>query len=123
MARKRTYQEINQIDEVEEPMANTKIHGAITSLSPIKKGRNSVFFDGTLADGTSKISFDGTQQRKLQDYHDKKVPVELVNCEVKTSGYGEGYDVVECKLDQTLTQKNPCAIVDVRSPNNQQHNT
>ena len=117
MARKRTYQESNQIDEVEE---NTKIHGA---LSPIKKGRNSVFFDGTLADGTSKISFDGTQQRKLQDYHDKKVPVELVNCEVKTSGYGEGYDVVECKSDQTLTQKNPCAIVDVRSPNNQQHNT
>ena len=36
-------------------MANTKIHGSITSLSPIKKGRNSVFFDGTPADGASKI--------------------------------------------------------------------
>jgi hypothetical protein len=28
-------------------------HGAITSLSPVKKGRNSIFIDGMLADDTS----------------------------------------------------------------------
>ena len=55
MARKRTHEAIEQIDDVDGPIANTSIHGAITSLSPVKKGRNSIFFDGTLADETSKI--------------------------------------------------------------------
>ena len=32
---------------------STRIHGAITSLSRIKKGP--IFFDGTLADETSKL--------------------------------------------------------------------
>ena len=52
------------------PIANTSIiiHGAITSLSPVKKGGNFIFFDGTLADETSKIQavgFVAQQQRKL----------------------------------------------------------
>ena len=50
MARKRTHEAIEQIDDVDGPIANTSIHGAITSLSPVKKGRNSIFFDGTLAE-------------------------------------------------------------------------
>ena len=52
MARKRTHEAIEQCGRA---IANTSIHGAITSLSPVKKGRNSIFFDGTLADETSKI--------------------------------------------------------------------
>ena len=97
MARKRTHEAIEQIDNVDGPIANTSIHGAITSLSPVKKGRNSIFFDGTLADETSKIrvvGFDAQQQRKLNNYHQKNIPVELINCEVKSSRYGEGYEVM-----------------------------
>ena len=47
-----------------------------------------LFFDGTLADEKSKIrvvGFDAQQQRKLNNYHQKNIPVELINCEVKSS--------------------------------------
>ena len=94
MAKKRLCEEISDQDH---PTASTKVHGAITSLSPIKKGRKSVLFDGTLADETSKIrvvDFDAHQQRKLQDYHQKNEPVELVNCEVKSSRSGDGYELM-----------------------------
>ena len=38
MARKRMHEAIEQIDDVDGPIVNTSIHGAITSLSPVKKG-------------------------------------------------------------------------------------
>ncbi len=99
MARKRSrsYEEIDEISALDRPIASTTLHGAVTSLSPIKKGRNSIFFDGTLADEHSKIrfvAFDAHQQRKLQDYHQKNVPVELANCEVKSSRFGDGYELM-----------------------------
>ena len=97
MAKKRTYEEIDHIDNVDGPATNTTIHGAITALSPVKKGRNSLFFDGTLADDTSTIRLVGfapAQQKKLEEYQQKKVAVELHNCEVKRSRHGEGYELM-----------------------------
>ena len=55
------------------------------------------FFDGTIADSTAMIrlvGFNPLQQRKLQEIQEKKVPVELSNCEVKQSQYGPGYEVM-----------------------------
>ena len=81
-------------DDVDGPAVNTTTHGAVISLSPVKRGRHSIFFDGMLSNETSKIrlvGFDVAQQKKLQDFQLKKIPVELVNCEVKESRYGEGY--------------------------------
>ena len=40
MSRKRTFEEIDKIDNVDQASASTSIHGAVTSLSPIKKGEN-----------------------------------------------------------------------------------
>ncbi len=97
MARKRSYEEIDEISALDRPITSTKLHGAVTSLSPIKKGRNSIFFDGTLADEKSKIrfvGFDAHQQRKLDEYHQRNVPVELANCEVKSSRFGDGYELL-----------------------------
>ena len=97
MSRKRTFEEIDKINNVDQASASTSIHGAVTSLSPIKKGRKSVFFNGTIADETSQIRlvrFDASQLRKLQDYQQKQLPVQLINCEVKPSRYGKGYDVM-----------------------------
>ena len=68
------------------------MHGAIIPLSPVQRGRKSLFFDGMLADESSKIplvGFDAQQQRKLHEYHQKNVAVQLVNCEVKPSRQGE----------------------------------
>ena len=95
MAKKRTIREFDNIDD--GPAVNITIHGAVTSLSPVKRGRCSIFFDGMLADETSKIrlvEFDVAQQKKLQDFQLKKIPVELVNCEVKEFRYGEGYQLM-----------------------------
>ena len=44
MARKRMHEAIEQIDDVDGPIVNTSIHGAITSLSPVKKGHNFLIF-------------------------------------------------------------------------------
>ena len=52
MARKRSCEDIEEISDLDHPIASTKVHRAITSLSPIKKGQKSY---GTLADETSKI--------------------------------------------------------------------
>ena len=59
--RKRTWEESDQLDGMEEPIASASLHGAITSLSPIKKGRNTSYFDGTIADESKKSC--GVQQR------------------------------------------------------------
>lgn len=69
MAQKRKYDEIDNIDELDKPMSSTRMHGAIVALSPVKKGRKPLSFEGTLADQTSKV-------------------------EIKCSRYGEGYEVM-----------------------------
>ena len=83
----------------------------------MKKGRNSVFFDGTLADNTSTIRLVGfapAQQKKLEEYQQKKVAVELHNCEVKRSRYGEGYELM---LKSESSIKESPKKIDVSSEN------
>ena len=53
--RKRLYEDIDDFDELNEPVPNASIHAAVMSLSPYKKGKNASYFDGTLTDGTRKI--------------------------------------------------------------------
>ena len=73
------------------------IHGAITSLSPVKKGRNSQFFDGTIADETSQVRIVGftvQQQKKLNSFYQNKKLVNFVDCEVKPSRQGGKFEVM-----------------------------
>lgn len=97
LSRKRKHDEIDHIDSVDKPLASTSVHGAITSLSPAKQGRKSIFLDGTLADDTSKIriaGFDAQQQKTLNDYQQNNIPIQLINCEVKPSRHGHGYELI-----------------------------
>ena len=94
---KRSYDEIENINDVDGPMSSTSIHGAVVTLSPVKKGRKAVFFDGLLADESSQIrlvGFQEMQQRKLNDFHQRNVAVALENCQVKPARQGEGYEVM-----------------------------
>lgn len=88
----------DQLNDICEPTHNAVLHGALTSVSPIKKGRmNIYFFDATLADKTSSVrvvGFSPQHQLQLQDLHKAKSPVELVNCVVKHSRQGQGYDIM-----------------------------
>ena len=108
MAKKRSHDEIENIDDVNGPMSSTSIHGAVVTLSPVKKGRKAMFLDGMLADDTSHIrlvGFQGMQQQKLNDYYQRNIPVELENCEVKPAGQGEGYEVM--LKSSTLIKQSP----------------
>lgn len=86
MAKKRVYsEEVDNLDEV-KTATNLTVHGAVTAISPVKKGRRSIFFDGMLADNTSRlrmVRFNSVQQKQLQELHEKMASAQLVNCEVK----------------------------------------
>ena len=77
---KKSYDKIENINDVDGPMSSTSIHGAVVTLSPVKKGWKAMFFDGLLADESSQIrlvGFQGMQQRKLNDFHQWNVAVDL----------------------------------------------
>ena len=56
------------------------------------------------------MGFDAQQQRKLNNYHQKNIPVELINCEVNSSRYGEGYKVM-LKGGTHIKESNGCASI------------
>ena len=93
MARKRSRHEFDQIEDVKGPTPSSSIHGALVSLLPVKKGRKSTYFNGVLADESSQIKlvgFNGRQQRKLNEYHQKNIAVQLEDCKVKAARRGGG---------------------------------
>ena len=59
MAKKRSHEEIENIDDVDGPMSSTSIHGTVGRLSPVKKGRKATFVDGLLTDKISQIRLSG----------------------------------------------------------------
>ena len=66
--------------EVTEEIHTAKVHGVVSSLSPMKKGRQCSFFDGTLCDGRNSMRFVGFSsqlQDELEGYRSKKDVVEL----------------------------------------------
>jgi hypothetical protein len=75
----RSYEEIENIDKVNGPISSTPVHGAIFSVT-CGEGAEVTFFGGMLAEESSKIrlvGFDAQQQRKLNEYHQNSLPVEL----------------------------------------------
>ena len=51
------------------------------------------------------VGFQGMQQRKLNEYHQKNIAVALENCEVKPARQGEGYEVM--LKTSTLIKQSP----------------
>lgn len=91
VARKRPIEEVDRLDLLTTPVPNASLHGAVTSLSPVKKGRNSNYFDGTLYDGHHQVRIVGflpAQQKKLDGFWISKKAVAVKNCEVKPSRQG-----------------------------------
>ena len=90
-------EELDHLDAVEKPIANASVHGAITSLSPVKKGRNTNYFDGTIADERTKlrlVGFSSDQQRKLSSFFKNGTTINLQNCQVKESREGNKMEVM-----------------------------
>ena len=86
MARKRTIDEIDTFADFDHPVTSATIHGMVTSLSLMKKGRNANYFEGTVSDGTVKlrlIGFNSGQHKVMNDYLSNKQAVTLEDCEIK----------------------------------------
>lgn len=96
-SRKRTIQEVNRFDTLQEPVSNASVHGTITTLSPVKKGKHSVYFEGTITDGSTNlrlVGFSSDQQKKLASFRDQHKPTHLQNCEVKQSRFGDKLEIL-----------------------------
>ena len=82
--------ELEEIDSLEEPVSTASLHAVVSSLSPVKKGRNSDYFEGTVTDGISTVrlvGFKRSQQSKIQRFMDKQQPI-LDDCEINKAGRG-----------------------------------
>jgi len=65
---------------------NANIHGVIVKLSPMKKGKQSSYFEGTLSDGTTEVRLYGFNEVKHEQLKKFKVSgeaVKLMNCQIK----------------------------------------
>ena len=110
-SRKRLYQDIDSFESIQQPLPNASIHGSFTSLSSLKKGKNSHYFDGIITDGTSFlriVGFSSEQQKKLSAFFESGQPAHLENCEVKKSRQGDKLEVMLKKF--TDIQKSPKKI-------------
>ena len=78
LPRKRQFEEVDYLDLLTRPLPNAGLHGAVTFLSAVKKGRNSSYFEGTLYDGHRQIRLIGflpAQQKKPDRFCMNKTPV------------------------------------------------
>ena len=92
--------ELEEVDSLEEPVSTASLHAVVSSLSPVKKGRNSDYFEGTVTDGKSTVrlvGFKRSQQSKIQRFMDKQQPILLDDCEIygwtlpKNANNAEGF--------------------------------
>ena len=102
MSQKRIRQDDDDFDDIisiNEPSSSATLHGVVTSLSPMKKGKTCDYFDDNLADGTANIRFvdfsTGIRQ-KLLHHHEKNDAVTLSHCQVQRS---RKTDVLEIKFN------------------------
>ena len=98
-------QEPNQLDDIDEPILNASVHGAITSLSPIKKSHNANFFDGTIADESCKLWFVGFNSDQLNIYFVTWMPIHIKAREAR-----EGYKMEVMFKSATQIVQSPKTI-------------
>jgi len=60
--------------EVAKPLGSMNVHGVISLLSPIIKGRKSNYFEGTASDGKLKLRLVGFIQAQQKQMQDLKAP-------------------------------------------------
>ena len=83
-SRKRLFKEMMEVDSLNNlssAASNVRVHGAVTSVSPVKKGKRSNFFDGKLADKSCAmrmVGFNAHQQINYKSFMSKECPFKSV---------------------------------------------
>ena len=69
-----------------EAIDKASIHGVVARLSPMKQGKKTRYYEGSLTDGKKHvriIGFSELQQKQLAKFKESADAVNIVNCEVK----------------------------------------
>ena len=87
--REREVDEFESLGDKSYASPRAKLHGVISSLSPIKKGKT--------CSSIRVFGFDAGVRKKLAFYEESKHAVTITNCEVKTSRRGQDLEVLLTK--------------------------
>ena len=96
MAKRPVVQDV-RLSELVKPVLNANVHGILASVSSMRYGRSTQYFIATITDGDCKVRMVGFQKeqlRKLTMFCEGKKSVNLRNCQVKKSKYGEKMELV-----------------------------
>ena len=94
---KRLYEDIDDFDELNEPVPNASIHTAVLSLSPYKKGEMRHILMEPSQMGHEKYVLLDSALISRRNYHPIKrvsTPIILNNCEIKQSRQGDQYEIL-----------------------------
>ena len=97
LKRKHEELEVDKVESLDEPLSSAHIHGVISSLSPIKKGCKSNYFDGSVSNGKSKVRFVGfspSQRTRMTHLMEKKQPIQLNDCEARPARRGQKMEIL-----------------------------
>ena len=76
---------------------NAKIHGVVQSLSPMKRGKSSHYFEGKISDGQSHMRVVGFQdllRKRLSTFQNTSSPVSLAHCKIKRARESDDLEVM-----------------------------
>lgn len=94
------------------------MHGVLVSVTRVKKGRKSTYFEGTITDGDSKVrlvGFHKGQQTKMSSLWKMKKVVRLNNCEIKRSHNSEKMDIILKSMTDIVESSKTASNVDFGS--------
>lgn len=108
--RKRLLDEFDEVIGI-NPSKNAKLHGVISSVSPMKSNSSgsTKYFDGALTDGKKNIRFVSFNEKQHQQLTEFQEAVAIVNCEVKTSKWGSELEILTHKNTELL--KSPISML------------
>lgn len=113
---KLTIEEVEKFDDLDKLIPSASIHGVLTSVSPVNKGRKQNYFEGKLSDGSSKlrfVGFDVKQQKTMSDMLTRKRAIEINNCEIKPSRRGDKMEILLKSASQINESEKKIEVPDV----------
>ena len=92
--------EFDDLSSIREEAQSAIVHGRVAQLSPVKTSRKNEklkYFDCKLTDGKEvfrTVSFEPKVHSELVEFIEKGQSVSFVNCDIKKSKIGSGYELV-----------------------------
>ncbi len=87
----------DSVSEATTEADNANIHGIVASVSPMRKGKRSSYFQATLTDGDAAmrvVGFQPSQREKLETLKEKAEPISLHNCQLKRAWASDDLEIL-----------------------------